>query len=82
MYCEDHDDNIEARYMLPMADGSSPHRNASDAFGGDLEKFARTETARYSASISVGFEWLINTSILGSLYMQLFVSVSLSSKNF
>jgi hypothetical protein len=38
---------IDARYAA-SASGSS-RRKPTDLFGGDLEKFARTETAGYSA---------------------------------
>jgi hypothetical protein len=38
---------IDARYAA-SAIGSS-HRKPTDLFGGDLEKFALTETAGYSA---------------------------------
>jgi hypothetical protein len=39
---------VYARYAA-SASGSSSHRKPTDVFGGDLEKFALTETAGYSA---------------------------------
>jgi hypothetical protein len=41
---------IDARYAASAS--GSLHRKPTDLFGGELEKFARTETAGYSACSS------------------------------